>query len=158
MCECNQSLITDKTQLNRGVCLFQYKLYTDTLRLDLPSFTLMCSHPTTFNYLIYVVFVGSFAAAWSKGFTDTVQHIYIVVNPTSLGFKGSEGFIANCRSLSVSASVVTSCCYSNPNWHSSIATIIVTSSFFVRSVTNQILTGIFYPAILNAFFPNNKTG
>lgn len=65
MCGFNHALIKDKTQFERGVCLLNSKHYTGTLRLSLPSFTLMCSQPTTFSYLSHVDLVGSFTVARS---------------------------------------------------------------------------------------------
>lgn len=48
-CRLNQSVITDKTHLDMGVCLFHYKLHTDTL----PSSSLMCPPPSRSAHLCF---------------------------------------------------------------------------------------------------------
>lgn len=100
----NHSFIRDKTQLNGGVCLFQCKLYTDTLGFTILHFDVPT--PTSSNYLTDVVSGESFTAARPVCLRGSKSHKFCFQSLGRIRRKTSW----------------TSCCYSNPFWLGSIAT------------------------------------
>lgn len=98
MCNSKQSSIGDKTELNRGVCLFLY-LYRHSGFTTL-YFDVFPTPPRSITSLMLLewkvsLLHGASASVVSSPLADTVHLQHKLVNQTSVCFRGSEGFVAN---------------------------------------------------------------